>query len=93
MKEKYRLIYLRNGEAYERGRYIKKRDAKENFRLVAKNIGEKRLFIVKIPFRKRHPDFPIYLQLVALLMIILKPIVDLCIHHILRIVQELQLLW
>lgn len=43
--------------------------------------------IVKVPFRKRHPDFPLWFSLISLLLVGFAPEVDLCIHHILRIMQ------
>lgn len=43
--------------------------------------------IIKVPFRKRHPDFPIYFSVASLLLVIIAPEVDLRIRHILQIVQ------
>ncbi len=41
----------------------------------------------KIPFSRRHPDFPLYVQTVTLLLLIFPSIVDWCIRHILQIAQ------
>ncbi len=43
--------------------------------------------IVKVPFRKRHPDFPIWFSIASLLLVAVAPEVDSCIRHILQIMQ------
>lgn len=43
--------------------------------------------IIKVPFRKRHPDFPVWFSLISLLLVEVAPEVDLCIRHILQIMQ------
>lgn len=44
--------------------------------------------IIKVPFKKRHPNFPIYFSIVSLFLVGLAPKVDSCIRHILQIVQQ-----
>lgn len=46
--------------------------------------------IIKVPFRKRHPDFPLWFSLISLLLVGFAPKVDLYIRHILRITQLLK---
>lgn len=43
--------------------------------------------IIKVPFRKRHSDFPIWFSLVSLLLVEFAPEVDSYIRRILQIVQ------
>lgn len=43
--------------------------------------------IIKVPFRKRHPDFPLWFSLISLLFVGFAQEVDLYIRHILRIMQ------
>lgn len=43
--------------------------------------------IVKVPFRKRHPDFPIWFSTASLLLVAIAPEVDSCTRYILRIMQ------
>lgn len=45
-------------------------------------------YIVKVPFRKRHPDFPIWFSIASLLLVGIAPKVDLYIRHILQIMQR-----
>lgn len=40
--------------------------------------------IIKIPFRKRHPDFPIWFSIASLLLVELSQEVGSYIHHILQ---------
>ena len=46
--------------------------------------------IVKVPFRKRHPDFPIWFSIASLLLVAIAPEVDSCIRHTLQIMQLLK---
>lgn len=43
-----------------------------------------------VPFMDRYPDFPLYVQTVTLLLLIIPSILDWCIRHILQIVQLLR---
>lgn len=43
--------------------------------------------IIKVPFRKRHPDFPLWFSLVTLLLVGISSEVEWCIRHILQIMQ------
>ena len=43
--------------------------------------------IIKVPFRKRHPNFPLWFSLASLLLVIFSPVVEWCIHHIHQIMQ------
>lgn len=44
-------------------------------------------YIVKVPFRKRHPDFPIWFSIASLLLVSIAPEVDSYIRHILQAMQ------
>lgn len=44
--------------------------------------------LIKVPFRKRHPDFPIWFSLISLLFLELEPVVDSGIRYILQIMQR-----
>ena len=46
--------------------------------------------IIKVPFRKRHPDFPLWFSIALLLLVGISPVVEWCIHHILQIMQLLK---
>ncbi len=43
--------------------------------------------IIKVPFRKRHPDFPLWFSLVSLLLVEFASEINSYIHHILQTVQ------
>lgn len=43
-----------------------------------------------VPFMNRYPEFPLYVQTVTLLILIVPSILDWCIRHILQIVQLLK---
>lgn len=40
-------------------------------------------------FMKRFPNFPLYVSVISLLLVMFRPEVDFCIHHIRRTVQRL----
>lgn len=44
--------------------------------------------IIRVPFRKRHPDFPIWFSLVSLLLVEFSSEVEWCIYHIQQIMQQ-----
>lgn len=43
-----------------------------------------------VPFMNRYPEFPLYVQTVTLLLLIVPLVLDWCIRHILQIVQLLK---
>ncbi len=43
-----------------------------------------------VPFIYRYPKFPLYVQIVTLLLLIVPLILDLCIRHIPQIMQSLK---
>lgn len=43
-----------------------------------------------VPFMNRYPEFPLYVQTVTLLLLIVPLMLDWCIRHILQIVQLLK---
>ena len=43
--------------------------------------------IIKVPFRKRYPYFPLWFSIVSLLLVGFSQVVEWCIHHILQIMQ------
>ena len=46
--------------------------------------------LMGVPFMYRYPNFPLYVQIVTLLLLVLPLVVGWCIHHILQIVQILK---
>lgn len=52
-----------------------------------KELPDSYCCIVKVPFRKRHPDFPIWFSIASLLLVGIAPELDSCIRHILQTVQ------
>ena len=53
-------------------------------RSLKREVPESYCCIVKIPFRKRHPNFPIWFSIASLLLVGIAQEVDLCIRHILQ---------
>lgn len=45
-------------------------------------------YIIKVPFRKRYPDFPLWFAIISLWFVILSQEVEMCICHILQIMQQ-----
>lgn len=43
--------------------------------------------IIKVPFRKRHPNFPLYFSAISIFLLIVAPELGSCIHRILQIMQ------
>lgn len=87
MKEKYivrcwsghsRLIEKRTNRLLEAIRIKKEMQTKE---------VESYCQVIKVPFRKRHPDFPLWFAIVTLLLVGISPVAEWCIHHILQITQ------
>lgn len=44
--------------------------------------------IIKVPFRKRYPDFPLWFAIISLWFVIFAQEVEMCICHILQIMQQ-----
>ncbi len=44
--------------------------------------------IIKVPFRKRHPNFPIWCSIASLLLVVVAPKMDSYICHILQVMQK-----
>lgn len=64
-----------------------RKEAKQIMREMKEENPDAYAHYFKIPFSRRHPDFPLYFQTVTLLLLIVPLIVDWCIRHIPQIAQ------
>lgn len=85
LKEKY-IVQCWSGKLYEE-RTKGLRQAIHIKRKLQKENPGSYCCIIKIPFRKRHPDFPLWFSVTTLLFLGFLPAMEWCIHHILQIMQ------
>lgn len=88
-RENYKVIYWKGKENCKESASSRK-EVKEIKKRLEKTQGVEYSHTYRVPFREKHPNFPIWLSIASLLLVEFAPKVESCIHRILRIMQGLR---
>lgn len=86
-RENYIVIYWKGRENCKESA-SNRREVREIKKRLEKTQGVEYSHTYRVPFREKHPEFPIWFSLCSLFLVEVAPEVDSCIRHILRIMQQ-----